>query len=186
MCLFFSLNISSIKIKVNHNDLRFTLFFHLFAFSLREIVCSLSGGHSAVELSMVGSESRGLVRKGSTFTAIIARAPATSLTESSTSAFPGLGALLGTLPVVGLRDGAVLVVRMGSSVFGPVGLPEFLGVVEIFSGGGDVSVSETNGRRGTSGGECNKSSNELHYFKYYYNWESNDFKGEAIFNNEIT
>ena len=161
MCLFFSLNISSIKIKVNHNDLRFTLFIHLFASLLREIVCSLSGDH-AVELSVVGSESRGLVGKRSTFTAIIARAPATSLAESSTSAFPGLGALLGTLPVVRLRDGAVLVVRMGSSVLGPVGFPEFLGVVEIFSGGGDVSVSETDGRRGTSSGECNESSNELH------------------------
>ena len=136
--------------------------------------------------SMVWEETWSLIWEWGSLTAVITGAPSASLAESGTSAFPGLGALLGTLPVVGLRDGAVLVVRMGSSVLGPVGFPEFLGVVEIFSGGGDVSVSETNGRRGTSGGECNKSSNELHYFKYYYNWESNDFKGEAIFNNEIT
>ena len=144
MCLFFSLNISSIKIKVNHNDLRFTLFIHLFAFSHREIVCSLSGGHSAVELSVVGSEARGLVRKGSTLTAIIARAPATSLTESSTSAFPGLGALLGTLPVVGFSNGAVLVVRMSFDVGFPVAFPQRLGVIEIFSGGWDQFVTESN------------------------------------------
>ena len=180
MCLFFSLNISSIKIKVNHNDLRFTLLIHLFACPFREIVRSFCGSHTAGELSVVGSEARGLVRKGSTLAAIIAGAPSASLAKSSTSAFPGLGALLGTLPVVRLRDGAVLVVGMGSSVLGPVGLPEFLGVVEIFSGGRDVGVSETNGRRSTSGGKSNKGSDELHNFKYYYNSESNDFKPEAV------
>ena len=111
---------------------------------------------------MVRGEAGGLVGKRSAFAAIIAGAPSASLAKSSTSALPGLRALLGTLPVVGLRDGAVLVVGVSSSVLGPVGLPEFLGVVEIFSGGGDESVSETNGRGGTSGGECNKGSDELH------------------------
>ena len=118
---------------------------------------------------MVRGEAGGLVGKRSAFAAVIAGAPSASLAKSGTSALPGLRALLGTLPVVGLRDGAVLVVGVSSSVLGPVGLPEFLGVVEILSGGRDVSVSETNGRRGTSGGECNKSSDELHNFKYYYN-----------------
>ena len=111
---------------------------------------------------MVRGEAGGLVGKRSAFAAIIAGAPSASLAKSGTSALPGLRALLGTLPVVGLRDGAVLVVGVSSSVLGPVGLPEFLGVVEIFSGGRDVSVSETNGRGSTSGGECNKGSDELH------------------------
>ena len=111
---------------------------------------------------MVRGEAGGLVGKRSAFAAVIAGAPSASLAKSGTSALPGLRALLGTLPVVGLRDGAVLVVGVSSSVLGPVGLPEFLGVVEIFSGGGDVSVSETNGWGSTSGGECNKGSDELH------------------------
>merc|ERR1711918_237606 len=116
--------------------------------------------------SVIWEESWGLVWEWGSLAAVITGAPSTSLAESGTSALPGLRALLGTLPVVRLRDGAVLVVRMSGSVLGPVGLPEFLGVVEIFSGGGDESVSETNGRGGTSGGECNKGSVELHYFKY--------------------
>ena len=85
-------------------------------------------------------------------TSIISGAPSTSFAESGTSAFPGLGALLGTLPVVGFGDGAVLIVRVSSSVLGPVTFPEFLGVVVVFSAGWDVGVSETNGWWGTGGG----------------------------------
>jgi len=60
---------------------------------------------------------------------------------------------LGTLPVVGLGDGAVLVGWVGSSVLGPVTLPEFLSVVVVFSGGWDNGVTETNSWWGT--GLCN-------------------------------
>ena len=59
---------------------------------------------------------------------------------------------MGTLPVVGLRDTAVLVVRVSSSIFGPVGTPELLGVVVVLSGGWDISVAETDGWWGASGG----------------------------------
>ena len=93
---------------------------------------------------MVGGKAWGLVGKRSTFTTVITGAPSTSFTESGTSAFPGLGALLGTLPVVGFGDGAILIVRMGGSVFLPVTLPEFLTVIVIFSGGRDESVTEAN------------------------------------------
>mgnify|MGYP007072072604 CR=1 FL=1 len=116
---------------------------------------------------MIGGEARSLVGKGSTFATVIAGAPATSLAESGTSALPRLGALLGTLPVVGLRDGAVLIVRVGLSVLRPVVLPELLGVVVIFSGGRDEGVAETNGRRGAGADGGNKGSDsELHI---YYN-----------------
>jgi len=39
-------------------------------------------------------------------------------------------------------------VWVGSSVFGEVSLPEFLGVIVVFSVGWDVSVSESNGCSG--------------------------------------
>ena len=79
------------------------------------------------------------------FTSVESGAPSTSLAHSGASAFPGLNALLGTLPVVGLGDGAVVVVRSGLLVSGPVSLVEHLGVIEIeevefvflSSGGGD-------------------------------------------------
>ena len=98
---------------------------------------------------MVGGKAWGLVGKRSTFATVITGAPSTSFTESGTSAFPGLGALLGTLPVVGFGDGAILIVRMAGSVFLPVTLPEFFGVVVIFSGGRDESVAEANSWRET-------------------------------------
>ena len=113
---------------------------------------------------MIGGEARSLVGKGSTFATVIAGAPATSLAESGTSALPGLRALLGTLPVVGFRDGAVLVSWVSGSIFGPVSFPEFLGVVVVLSSGWDDSVSETDGWWGTSGNgsnECGDSS-EFH------------------------
>ena len=37
-----------------------------------------------------------------------------------------------------------MVVWMGGSVLGEISLPEFLGVVVVFSGGWDESVSESN------------------------------------------
>merc|ERR1719311_1675605 len=58
-------------------------------------------------------------------------APSSSLAHSSTSAFPGLNALLSTLPVVGLSDGAVVIMRSGFLVGSPVTLVEHLGVVEV-------------------------------------------------------
>ena len=58
-------------------------------------------------------------------------AQSSSLAESGTSAFPGLNALLGSLPVVGLGNGAVVVVWSGLLVQIPVSLVEHLGVIEI-------------------------------------------------------
>ena len=66
---------------------------------------------------------------------------------------------MGTLPVVGLRDTAVLVVRVSSSIFGPVSSPELVGVVVVLSGGRDIGVSETDGWWGSGGDggeECSK------------------------------
>ena len=94
---------------------------------------------------MVGGETWGLVGKRSTFATVITGAPSTSFAESGTSALPGLRALLGTLPVVGLGDGAILIVGMTGSVLLPVTLPEFLGVVVVFSGGWDEGVAEADG-----------------------------------------
>ena len=59
------------------------------------------------------------------------RAPSASFAHSGTSAFPGLSALLGTLPVVGLGEGAVVIVWSGGLVGSPVTLVEHLGVVEV-------------------------------------------------------
>ena len=117
--------------------------------------------------SVVGGEARSLVGKGSTLAAIIAGAPAAALAETGTSALPGLRALLGTLPVVGLRDGAVLVVGVGGSVLGPVALPELLGVVVVLAVGGDESGAEAGGGGEASrggGDEC--GNNELHGNNY--------------------
>ena len=114
--------------------------------------------------SAVWEKSWSLVWEWGSLTAVISGAPSSSLAESGTSAFPGLGALLGTLPVVRFGDGAVLVVWVGSSVFGEVTLPEFLGVVVVLSVGWDVSVSETNGWWGTglSGGEEGGDGEKFH------------------------
>ena len=101
---------------------------------------------------MVRGEAGGLVGKRSAFAAVIAGAPSASLAKSGTSALPGLRALLGTLPVVGLRDTAVLVVRVSSSIFGPVSTPELVGVVVVLSGSWDISVAEADGWWGSGGG----------------------------------
>ena len=53
--------------------------------------------------------------------------------EASISAFPRLRALKGTFSVVGLEDGAVLVVEVLLMVFDPIVLPERGGVVVVFT-----------------------------------------------------
>ena len=53
--------------------------------------------------------------------------------EVSISAFPRLRALKGTFSVVGLEDGAVLVVEVSVMVFDPIVLPERGGVVVVFT-----------------------------------------------------
>ena len=55
--------------------------------------------------------------------------------EANISAFPRLRALKGTFSVVGLEDGAVLVVEVLLMVFDPIVLPERGGVVIVFTGG---------------------------------------------------
>jgi hypothetical protein len=110
--------------------------------------------------SAIWEESWSLIWKWGSLTTIITGAPSSSFAESGTSAFPGLGALLGTLPVIGLGDGAILIVGMSSSVFSEVSFPEFLSVIVVFSIGGNVSVSKTNGWWGTGsdgGDEAGKS-----------------------------
>merc|ERR1712083_1204085 len=99
--------------------------------------------------SAIWEESWSLVWKWSSLTAVISGAPSSSLAESGTSAFPGLGALLGTLPVVWFGDGAVLVVWMSGSVFGEVSLPEFLSVIVVFSVSWDETMSKSNSWWGT-------------------------------------
>ena len=127
--------------------------------------------------SAVGCETWSLIWEWSSLTAIITGAPSSSLAESGSSALPGLRALLGTLPVIGFRNVAVLVGGSGGSVLGPVSLPELGSVVEILSSGGDDGVSESNGRRGSgelgelgvvvvvvSGGDdSEESGKDLHY-----------------------
>ena len=93
---------------------------------------------------MVGGEAWSLIGKRSSLAAIIARAPSSTFAETGSTALPGLRALLGTLPVVGLSDGAVLVVGMGGSVLGPVAVPEFSSIIILFAGSRDEGVSETN------------------------------------------
>ena len=73
----------------------------------------------------------GLSWEWGSFASIETGAPSTSLAESGTSALPGLNALLGTLPVVGLGDGAVVVMGSRFLVGSPVTLVEHLSVVEI-------------------------------------------------------
>ena len=103
--------------------------------------------------SEVWGESWSLIWEWGSLTSVISGAPSSSFTESGTSAFPGLGALLGTLPVVGFGDGAVLIVWVSGSIFGPVSLPELLGVVVVFSSGWDIGVSESNSWWGTGEGD---------------------------------
>ena len=101
-----------------------------------------------------------MVWEWGSFATVIAGAPSSSLAHSGASAFPGLGALLSTLPVVGLGDGAVLVIWVSGSVLGPVSLPELLGVVVLLSGLRNDGVTEANswwGTGGNNGGEHGNS-----------------------------
>ena len=63
--------------------------------------------------------------------------------------------MLGTLPVVGLGEGAVVIVRSGGFVGSPVTLVEHLGVIEVeevefilsgwdFGGGGNTEEGNSN------------------------------------------
>jgi len=123
-----------------------------------------------------------LVRKRSAFATVIAGAPSASLAESCSSALPGLRALLGTLPVVRLGDGAVLVVRVSSSVLLPVASPELSSIVVIFSCSRDGFVTESNGGwnsvnldvlnvvvLGLNNGEESSECKEFHYYNYKLN-----------------
>ena len=80
---------------------------------------------------MGGGEAWSLGWEWGSFASVESGAPSTSLAHSGASAFPGLNALLGTLPVVGLGDGAVVIMRSGLLVSGPVSLVEHLGVIEV-------------------------------------------------------
>ena len=112
---------------------------------------------------MVRGEARGLVGQRGAFAAVIAGAPAAALAESGTAALPGLRALLGTLPVVGLGDGAILIVRSGLSVVTPVAAPKLFGVFVVLAGGGNVGGGEAN--RGLGSDSCNKAE-EFHFYNY--------------------
>jgi hypothetical protein len=123
---------------------------------------------------MVEGKSWSLVWEWGSFATVISGAPSTSFTESGSSAFPGLGALLGTHPVVGLGDGAVLVIGSGLSVGVPVTLPEFFTVIVGFGGGWDVTVGESDGwwsgiegnilvMSSLSSGEESDEGDEFHY-----------------------
>ena len=72
-----------------------------------------------------------MVWEWGSLTSVITGAPSSSLAHSGASALPGLNALLGTLPVVRLGNGAVVVVWSGFLVEVPVSLVEHLSVIEI-------------------------------------------------------
>ncbi len=55
--------------------------------------------------------------------------------EASSTAFPRLRALKGTYSVVGLEDGAFLVVEVSVMVFDQIVFPEKGGFVVVFTGG---------------------------------------------------
>ena len=83
------------------------------------------------------------------FASVESGAPSSSLAHSGASAFPGLNALLSTLPVVRLGDGAVVIMRSRFLVGSPVSLVEHLSVIEIeevelilLSGGGGNEGNE--------------------------------------------
>ena len=116
--------------------------------------------------SAVWEKTWSLIWEWGSLTSVISGAPSSSLAESGTSALPGLRALLGTLPVVGLRDTAVLVVRVSSSIFGPVATPELVGVVVVLSGSWDISVTEADGWWGSGGDSAEESSNCEEFHDY--------------------
>ena len=121
-----------------------------------------------VNLSEVRGESWSLIWEWGSLTSVISGAPSSSFAESGTSAFPGLGALLSTLPVIGLRDGAVLIVWVSGSILRPVSFPELLGVIVVFSSGWDIGVSESNSWWGTGldGSEESGDGKKFHCYMF--------------------
>ena len=90
--------------------------------------------------------------------AVITGAPSTSLAHSGTSAFPGFGALLGTLPVVRFSNGAIVIMRSRLFVCGPVSLVEHLGVIEVE----EVELILTGWDIGGLEGSEDSNGNEFH------------------------
>ena len=101
-------------------------------------------------------------------TSVESGAPSSSLAHSSASALPGLNALLGTLPVVGLGDGAVVVVWSRFLVGSPVTLVEHLSVVEIEEVELVLGIGNLGGVDGNEKSGDNSNSG-LHFslFNYY-------------------
>merc|ERR1719329_1010045 len=81
--------------------------------------------------SVGGGDTWSLGWEWGSFATVETGAPSSSLAHSSASAFPGLNALLGTLPVIGLGNRAVVVVWSGLLVSSPVTLVEHLSVIEV-------------------------------------------------------
>ena len=100
--------------------------------------------------------------KWGSLTSVEAGAPSSSLAHSGASALPGLNALLGTLPVVGLGDGAVVVVRSRFLVGSPVTLVEHLSVVEVEEVELVLTVWDLSGVDGNEKGS-NNSDSSLHF-----------------------
>ena len=94
-------------------------------------------------------------------TSVESGAPSSSLAHSGASAFPGLNALLSTLPVVRLGNGAVVVMRSRLLVGSPVSLVEHLGVIEIE----EVELVLLGGGGGNKGGE-DGNWGEFHFVIY--------------------
>ena len=92
-------------------------------------------------------------------------APSSSLAESGSSALPGLNALLGTLPVVGLGDGAVVIMGSRFLVGGPVTLVEHLGVIEVEEVELVLTGWDISGLEGTE--DSNGDEFHINNFKYY-------------------
>ena len=97
-----------------------------------------------LHFSFVPRKSWSLFWEWSSFTSVVSGAPSASFAESGTSAFPGLGALLSTFPVVGFSNGAILVVWVSFNVTSPVLFPELVSVVVVLSVGWDDFVTESN------------------------------------------
>ena len=108
--------------------------------------------HELTIRSAVGGKTWSLVWKWSSLATVISGAPSSSFAHSGASAFPGLNALLGTLPVVGLGNGAVVIMWSGLLVSSPVSLIEHLGVIEIE----EVELILLGGGGGNEGNEDGK------------------------------
>ena len=103
--------------------------------------------------------------EGRSFATVESGAPSASLAHSSASAFPGLNALLGSLPVVGLGDGAVVIMGSRFLVRGPVSLVEHLGVIEVEEVELILTGWDISGLEGTE--DSNGDEFHINNFKYY-------------------